>query len=260
MFRRLVFLCLLLGAMSTASVASAQQQSGTQLDEAARLTFEEARGAFVAGEYERALGLFRQAYSLSARPGLLYNIAQTLDRLRRDAEALQTFREFLAAQPDTPNRGEVEARIRVLEQAVASGESAGGGGGGEVVGGGGGTTDTGGGGIAILHPAIFLAGAGLTIASAAVLIWSGLETTAKNDAYLAATTFEQAEPLYNAASDQQLLTNVFVGVTSGLAALTVVFAVLSDWNQLTGGGGRASLTPTFFAGPDGAFAGLDASF
>ena len=74
-----------------------QAQDQSQLDEAARLTFESARQAFVAGDYEAALARFRQAYQLSARPGLLYNIAQTLDRLRRDEETVAALREYLEA-------------------------------------------------------------------------------------------------------------------------------------------------------------------
>jgi hypothetical protein len=104
-----------------------------------------------------------------------------------------------------------------------------------------------------------LAGAGLTVVGAALLIWSGTETTSLNDQYLATTTASEAARLYSAASDQQLLTNAFIGVTAGLAAVSVVLAVLTDWNQL-GGGEHAALRPFFFASHDGAHVGLDASF
>ena len=117
MIRTSMALAAMLACLTFVDAAKAQQPN-EQLDEAARLTFQSAREAFVGGDYERALGLFRQAYNLSQRPGLLYNIAQTLDRLRRDAETLQALRDYLQAYGDAPNRQEVEARIRVLEASI----------------------------------------------------------------------------------------------------------------------------------------------
>lgn len=93
-----------------------------ELDEAARITFQRARAAFDAGDYETALARFRQAYELSPRPQLLYNIAATLDRLRRDVEAAAALRAFLEASPETPDRVEIEARLRVLDGIIQQGE------------------------------------------------------------------------------------------------------------------------------------------
>jgi tetratricopeptide (TPR) repeat protein len=262
MMRKLASFAFVLALCVVPAIASAQEQqpqqpqSSDQLDEAARLTFESARQAFVAGEYERALGLFRQAYQLSNRPGLLYNIAQTLDRLRRDAEALEAFQQFLAAQPDTPNRGEVEARIRVLEQAVQNNRPA---------------VDPVTGtprqeqGLAILHPAIFISAAALTLGAAAVLIWSGLETLSLKNAYLADNNPATVQASYNAAVGQETITYAFIGVTGGLAALSVVFAVLSDWNAFGGGSASVSaetarIEPHLSIGPNGAFLGMSTSF
>lgn len=242
----------LLGASLLPVAAAAQSE---QLDEAARLTFESAREAFVAGDYEGALARFRQAYQLSPRPGLLYNIAQSLDRLRRDDETLQTLREYLRVMPDAGNRSEVEARIRVLERAVAERRAA------EaqsqvqqpdpVV-------DTGG-GIGILHPGVFLGAAALTLAGAGLWIWSGLETVSLNDAYLVTTRYDAAVEAFTRADEQQLLTNVFIGVTAGLGVVSVLLAILTDWNALAGGPSeQAALQPLLRAGPDGAWMGLGA--
>lgn len=105
--------------------AFAQPQNANvdvELDEAARITFQRARTAFDAGDYETALARFRQAYELSPRPQLLYNIAATLDRLRRDVEAAAALRAFLEASPETPDRVEIEARLRVLDGIIQQGE------------------------------------------------------------------------------------------------------------------------------------------
>lgn len=108
------------------SCSSALAQDGTAqsgLDAEARSLFEAGRTAFAAGRFEAALARFQEAYELSQRPALLYNIGTAADRLRRDAQALEAFRAYLAAVPDAANRDEVESRIRVLEEAVAEDEA-----------------------------------------------------------------------------------------------------------------------------------------
>lgn len=252
-----------------------QAQDQSQLDEAARLTFESARQAFVAGDYEAALARFRQAYQLSARPGLLYNIAQTLDRLRRDEETVAALREYLEALPNAPNRPEVEARIRVLETAIAEREA-------ETAAqlaeqqaqqtqtqqeqqaasGAAATTDTdAGGGIGILHPAIFISVGGLALVAGGLAIFAGLETLSLNDAYLMTNDAAAAQLAYDEASSMQTLANVFLFSAAGLGAAAVVLAVLTDWDAFGGGeSDRASLRPLFMAGPNGGQLGLGGSF
>jgi tetratricopeptide (TPR) repeat protein len=88
------------------------------LDSAARAIFEDGRRAFEAGDFETALSRFQNAYDISHRPLLLWNIATTLDRLRRDEEALTTFQQYLDAVPDAANRTEVMGRIRSLRESV----------------------------------------------------------------------------------------------------------------------------------------------
>ncbi len=84
----------------------------------ARLLFDEGRRAFYEGRFEEALALFRRAHELSGRDALLYNIGQSLDRMRRDEEAVAVFEEYLRKVPEAPNRGEVEARLQVLRAAL----------------------------------------------------------------------------------------------------------------------------------------------
>ncbi len=88
-------------------------------DGEARLLFEAAKRAFADARYDTALARFREAYTLSARPALLYNIGQCADRLRRDDEALEAFDRYLAAMPDAPNAAEVRTRIGALRAAQA---------------------------------------------------------------------------------------------------------------------------------------------
>jgi tetratricopeptide (TPR) repeat protein len=105
---------------ASAQVApSAEETARSGADEEARTLFVEGRAAFDAGRFDSAARAFRRAYSLSPRPELLYNLAFALDRLRADEEALERYRAYLDAAPESPNRPSVEARIAALERAVA---------------------------------------------------------------------------------------------------------------------------------------------
>lgn len=82
------------------------------------------------------------------------------------------------------------------------------------------------------HPAIFGTAAGLTVAAGAVLIWSGLDTNAARAEFDKNPTQAGLEDGQN----RQLRTNILIGVTAGLAAITVPIAVFTEW----GGGAEAS--------------------
>ena len=235
-----------------------QMQGGPtadSLDQAARILFESARTAFNAGDYQTALARFKQAYEASARPGLLFNIATTLDRLRQDDEALATFERFLAADPAVTNRAEIDARIRSLRSAIETRDRAA-----QVERErteqlerervareeaerarrerengddpppAGGPVDSGGG----TPPVLFFVAGGLTVVAGGLTIWSGLATGGLNDDYetYAASpgaTQEQAKLLFDDASSQQLLTNLFIAGTAVFGVATAVLFFLTDW-------------------------------
>ena len=98
------------------SVAPSSASAQTTADDEARALFEAGRLAFSRGRYEQALGNFQEAYELSQRPALLYNIGTTFDRLRRDQEAIDAFEQFLEAQPESDLVPEVQERVRILRE------------------------------------------------------------------------------------------------------------------------------------------------
>jgi hypothetical protein len=87
-------------------------------DAQARSLFEQGRTAYDEGRYRDAWGYFHESYKASKRPELLYNIGQTADRLRMDADALKAFKMYLERLPDAANRRDVENRVRALEERV----------------------------------------------------------------------------------------------------------------------------------------------
>ncbi|MFH0903408.1 MAG: tetratricopeptide repeat protein [Pseudomonadota bacterium] len=72
------------------------------------------------GEFEKAVEEFKQAYTISAAPQLLFNLAQAY-RLKEDhKQALHFYKTFLRLQPEAPNRVDVEARIAEMEKLVVA--------------------------------------------------------------------------------------------------------------------------------------------
>ncbi|AKF08592.1 tetratricopeptide repeat protein [Sandaracinus amylolyticus] len=77
-----------------------------------------------------------------------------------------------------------------------------------------------------LSPAFAVTGIALTAISGGVLTWSGIDTLDGVDAY-------ETSPTPEGLSDGQARetrTNVLIGVTAGLAAVTVVLMIFTDWD------------------------------
>lgn len=104
--------------LATSVTASAQSDAS---DEEARALYQAGRVAFDDGRFDDALEYFERSHELSGRPQLLYNIGSAADRLRRNAMALEHFEAYLEALPDAENRRSVEARIRLLRDALEHG-------------------------------------------------------------------------------------------------------------------------------------------
>lgn len=90
------------------------------------------------------------------------------------------------------------------------------------------TGDDGGGGIS---PAFFITALVLTAGAGATLAWSGVDTLNARDEYeeTAMSDPALAREMYDDGQTLELRTNVLIGATAGLAALTLVFALLTDW-------------------------------
>lgn len=111
---------LLGGTTSVVAQSSGSETPSSQADEAARAHFQVGRLAYDEARYEDALENFQRAYDLSSRPGLLFNIGQAADRLRRDDLAIDAFERYLVEMPDAPNRATVENRLASLRGGSAT--------------------------------------------------------------------------------------------------------------------------------------------
>lgn len=111
----------LCGALIASGPTSAQD---TADDAAARKQFVRGRAAFEESNYEQALMHFRNAYRLSHRGQLQYNIGITATRLQHDDEALLAFQSYLEEVEHPPREQEVRQRVAALEQAIAANKDA----------------------------------------------------------------------------------------------------------------------------------------
>ncbi|MGK0359368.1 MAG: tetratricopeptide (TPR) repeat protein [Bradymonadia bacterium] len=75
--------------------------------------------AFKAANYASALTQFERAYKLDPAPVLLYNIARCHEEMGNAKQATEGFGLYLARQPKSTDRADVERRIRVMEAILA---------------------------------------------------------------------------------------------------------------------------------------------
>lgn len=114
-----LFACALLVALAPAPALAQAPGADAADDKEARDLFQIGKEAFDEGRFERALKYFQDAYDLSHRAALLSNIGTAFDRLRRDQEAVDTYKKYLEQVPQAPNRKLIEERIRIIESALA---------------------------------------------------------------------------------------------------------------------------------------------
>src|SRR5262244_2091623 len=94
------------------AVASADARQ----DQAARDAFKVGRAAYETGDYQLAYDKFKESFTLSHEPALLYNIASALQGLKRPHDAAEALRSYTRLKPDDPDRVQIEERIRTLEE------------------------------------------------------------------------------------------------------------------------------------------------
>lgn len=96
-------------------VATAPAVAETAKERAAAI-YQEGVAAFRAGDFPKALELFDKAYKLDPSPILIYNLARTHEEMGNAAQAVEHFELYLAREPDSPDRADIETRIRVTRK------------------------------------------------------------------------------------------------------------------------------------------------
>lgn len=114
-------LALCLCAIGVAQDGAAPQTPETDemlMEEEAREHFRIGKTLLDAGRFEQAASEFEQAYKLSNRPELLYNIYIARRDAANTAGAVEALRGYLDKVPDAPDRINLKARLKSLEEAL----------------------------------------------------------------------------------------------------------------------------------------------
>lgn len=77
--------------------------------------YESSTHALRSGDFERAVAQLHEAYELSPQPALLEALGRAYEGLGDLPNAIQHYREYLEADPDAPNHGDIAGRIEALE-------------------------------------------------------------------------------------------------------------------------------------------------
>jgi hypothetical protein len=97
--------------------AQAPKGERTPNEPLAKELFAKGDAAYAEGRYEEALSDFQEAYALSSRPQLLFNISNALERLGRNAEAVEALERYLASNK-VKERETVQKRVANLKKRV----------------------------------------------------------------------------------------------------------------------------------------------
>src|SRR4051794_39944823 len=101
----------------TAGVARANAPSATDL-ELAKAHFHTGQIYYQNGRYPDAAREFEEAYRLSNKADLLFNMGKSYDGVGDHARAMTAYRRFLAEVPNSADRATVEARVAGLQRLV----------------------------------------------------------------------------------------------------------------------------------------------
>lgn len=119
---RIVFVVWL--AVGTLAMQPAHGQSADALKKA-QTAFDRAQQEFLQGKYDAAARSFQDAYDARPFPSFLYNVAATFHtKGKKDSDpaayqkAIDTYRKYLTADPQAPDRAKVEKAIGVLEAEI----------------------------------------------------------------------------------------------------------------------------------------------
>jgi tetratricopeptide (TPR) repeat protein len=82
--------------------------------EAFRL-YQDSEKRYREGKFEEAAAMLRKAYALDPAPTLLFNLARALESAGDLEGAQDSYRQYLAADPNAKDRGAIEKRLATLE-------------------------------------------------------------------------------------------------------------------------------------------------
>jgi tetratricopeptide (TPR) repeat protein len=122
MIRAAIAWALVSAALLVPAVSGAEDEPAGAADEPqkidleqAKAKYEEGKGHFEEGEYEQALAAFTEAYNLSNKPDLLFNLGVCSEKLGQSAKAIAYYELYLEENPEATDRDDVSKRLEALK-------------------------------------------------------------------------------------------------------------------------------------------------
>lgn len=239
---RLVFIAAVGVAMTLAAAPASAQQSD---QDRARAHFQTGTSYYDQGRYQDAAAQFREAFQLSGRSHILLNVSRCLELAADFGPAAAALEEYLAAEPNAPDRRTLEVRIAQLRARAPEDQSS--------------SAGPTGGGADLTAPAVFLGiGTALLLGGVAtgiatMSIQSSLESSCGADRICAAELRGDVDTGRALAITTDVLLGAGVAAL-GLGAVWLILA-LGESDQEP-----VALTPSAACALDGCIAGARGRF
>jgi len=113
---RIAAVLVAVGLAAALTSASSLARADDEATEQARQHYLKGTKYFDLGQWDDAIAEYREAYKLRSDPAFLFNLAQAYRRKGDLQPALDLYKNYLIANPETPKRSDIEKRIRTLEK------------------------------------------------------------------------------------------------------------------------------------------------
>jgi tetratricopeptide (TPR) repeat protein len=112
-----ILFVLIASAFSAALTAlPAPARADDEQTEQARKHYQKGKQFFDLGQWDDAIAEYREAYKLRSDSAFLFNLAQAYRRKGDLQPALDLYKNYLIANPNSPMRSDIEKRIKTLEK------------------------------------------------------------------------------------------------------------------------------------------------
>jgi len=106
---------IVIAMMLVAPLSAAGRGAGAAELREAKKHFRTGEKHYKVGEFDKAAEAYKEAYRLSEKPALLFNIAQAYRHAKNHKEALYFYQGYLRNNPKARNRADVQQLIKELE-------------------------------------------------------------------------------------------------------------------------------------------------
>lgn len=121
---RVIALCSLVSLTPSVAIAQPRPAPGATAKPATpEELFAASADAYRRGDFAGAIELLKKVYATDPQPSVLYNMGRAYEGMGDLPAAVEHYKRFLAAEPNTRDKGALEQRITTLERQIAEREA-----------------------------------------------------------------------------------------------------------------------------------------